>query len=105
VALGVSAPLDEPDERPIAVGRIIRYPDDPRVADLAITVLDAWQRQGVGTALAQLLAENRPPGVGSIRTMIQAGNVAALTLAARMGRVEHRPAGEGALEVDITPFD
>jgi hypothetical protein len=68
-------------------------------------VLDAWQRQGVGTALAQLLAENRPPGVGSIRTMIQAGNVAALTLAARMGRVEHRPAGEGALEVDITPFD
>lgn len=105
VALGVSAPLDAPDERPIAIGRIIRYPDDPRTADLAITVLDAWQRQGVGTALAQLLAQHRPAGIESIRTMILASNLAALNLAARMGNVERRPAGQGALEIDIRPFD
>jgi RimJ/RimL family protein N-acetyltransferase len=104
VALGVSAPLDGPDERPIAVGRIIRYPDDPTTADLAITVADAWQRQGVGGALAQLLAENRPAGVQSIRTMILASNVAALNLAARMGRVTRTEAGGGALDIDIRPF-
>jgi len=44
--------------RPFAgVGRWIRSRADPAVAELALTVVDAYQRQGLGTALLKLLAE------------------------------------------------
>lgn len=105
VAFGVFAPAGAAEEEPVAVGRIMRYPDDPTTADLAITVVDDWQRRGIGTALAHLLAAHRPDGVTTIRTMISSSNAAALALAQRMGRVEIRSAGTGVNEVDIRPFD
>ena len=43
--------------RPVAVGRVIRLPDSPRSAEVAITVVDDWQRRGIGTLLVRLLAE------------------------------------------------
>jgi RimJ/RimL family protein N-acetyltransferase len=44
--------------RPVAgVGRWIRSKADPAVAEIALTVVDAYQRQGLGTALLKLLAE------------------------------------------------
>ena len=52
VAWGV---LDHGD--PVAVGRWIRL-DDRRRADVAVTVVDAHQRRGIGTVLVQLLADS-----------------------------------------------
>src|SRR5579863_2155919 len=41
----------------VGVGRFVRDPRAPTTADLALVVADAWQRQGVGTALLGALAE------------------------------------------------
>jgi GNAT superfamily N-acetyltransferase len=43
--------LSKPDEPGIAVGRFIRLKKEPEVAELAITVLDEYQRLGIGTIL------------------------------------------------------
>ena len=42
---------------PVAVARIIRHPDESASAEIAITVVDEWQRRGVGKLLVRLLAE------------------------------------------------
>src|SRR5712691_8006156 len=48
--------LAEP-RRPFAgVGRWIRSKSDPSVAEVGLTVVDAYQRQGLGTSLLKLLA-------------------------------------------------
>ena len=53
--------IDEPG-RPLAgVGRWIRSKTDPTVAEIALTVVDAYQGQGLGTALLRLLAESALP--------------------------------------------
>jgi RimJ/RimL family protein N-acetyltransferase len=48
--------------RPFAgVGRWIRSTADPTVAEIALTVVDAYQGQGLGKALLQLLGESAVP--------------------------------------------
>jgi hypothetical protein len=49
--------LDETHEEPIGVGigRFIRLKDDPKVAEAAITVTDAYQRRGFGLLLFAVL--------------------------------------------------
>src|SRR5919201_5885175 len=41
--------------RPVAVARYVRLAVEPSVADVAITVVDAWQGRGVGARLLRLL--------------------------------------------------
>jgi RimJ/RimL family protein N-acetyltransferase len=49
--------------RPFAgVGRWIRLRGDPTVAEIALTVVDAYQRQGLGMALLKLLGESALAG-------------------------------------------
>ena len=40
----------------VAVGRYVRLPDEPEVAEVAIVVADFLQRHGLGTILAEALA-------------------------------------------------
>jgi GNAT superfamily N-acetyltransferase len=50
-----------PDAKPelgIGVARYIRLPSDPKAAEAAVTVIDNYQHQGVGTALLRLLARS-----------------------------------------------
>lgn len=70
---------------PAGVGRIIRYPDQPTVADLAVTVMDEWQGRGVATALLQELLRRRPEGVTQIATTVAADNAASLAMLRRLG--------------------
>lgn len=53
-ALG--AVLGEPDGPGVAVARYIRLPGDPEAAEAAVTVVDEYQRRGVGSALFMALA-------------------------------------------------
>ena len=42
---------------PVAVGRLVRLAASPEVAEIAITVVDEWQRRGIGQILVRVLAE------------------------------------------------
>ena len=86
---------------PVAIGRIVRYPDQPDAADLAITVKDAWQGRGVATALMPLLVAQRPPGVTRIVTEVAAGNPASLAMLRRVGDVHGTSDSLDATEVEV----
>ena len=42
---------------PVGVGRVVRLPDSPATAEIAITVVDDWHCRGIGKLLVRLLAE------------------------------------------------
>ena len=86
---------------PAGIGRIVRYPDQPDTADVAVTVKDEWQRRGVATALMSLLAAHRPPGVTRILTEIADDNAAPLAMLRRAGRTRLHHAGPGVLDVEV----
>ena len=41
----------------MGVARFIRLADEPEVAEVAVTVIDAWQRRGLGTLLLEHLTD------------------------------------------------
>lgn len=93
VALVLLVLPEDGTEVPVGLARIVRYPDDPDAADVAVTVVDEWQGRGVATALLEVLLRERPAGVERIVTVISAGNDASLAMlrrlgAARVGEVE-----------------
>lgn len=49
--------LDPATQQIIGVARFAELPDDPATADVAITVADCWQGQGLGGALLDVLIE------------------------------------------------
>ena len=70
----------------VAVARYAAFPADPRTADVAVTVADAWQGCGVGTALFEMLVERaRREGMSRLVATTLAGNRAALRLLQRHG--------------------
>jgi RimJ/RimL family protein N-acetyltransferase len=73
----------------VAVARFVRLHDDPRTAEFAIVVGDAYQRQGLGTELLQRLAGTaRRRGVTRFVATILADNLAIHRL---MGSVAAAP--------------
>jgi RimJ/RimL family protein N-acetyltransferase len=79
----VALVLDDPDSRGtlMAVGRWVRLEEDPETAEIAITVGDRWQRQGLGTLLARALAaEAARRGVRHFTASISSSNTAARRL-------------------------
>ena len=70
---------------PAGVGHVIRYPDDPTTADVAITVSEGFRGRGVGTALLSRLVAERPAGVERLRTTVAATNRASLAMLRHAG--------------------
>lgn len=69
----------------VGVARYIRDRDDPRQAELACTVLDAWQRRGVGSILVERLADRaRASGIERFRAMLIVSNRRARRLLAHV---------------------
>jgi RimJ/RimL family protein N-acetyltransferase len=59
----------------IAVVRYAEVPDEPGVAEIAVTVADDWQGQGLGGALlARLAARAREEGYSTLRASVLAVN-------------------------------
>lgn len=68
--------------RAVGIVRLIRDVRVPDEAEIAITVVDAWHRRGVGRRLLGALAEQAGTvGVTRLRAQVLAGNEAALGLA------------------------
>lgn len=69
--------------------RFIRLPDRPDTAELAVTVADAWQGRGLGSALlARLSARALEVGITYFTAQILAENRTMLAMLPRLGNVE-----------------
>ena len=90
-----------PVRRLIAVARFVRLHDDPFTAEAAIVVADAWQRRGVGSALAEFLAEEaRHTGIARFTATMASDNVPAHRLMRKLtNHLERHHTGYGVSEV------
>lgn len=71
----------------VAVARYVRLKDDPRTAEIAVTVADSMQGKGIGKQLGVLLAdEARGRGIRRFSASILADNQPALLLMATMSK-------------------
>lgn len=86
---------------PVAVGRIVRVPDDPSAADIAVTVQDDWHGRGLATAMMRLLVERRPSGVTHLVTIVLANNRPSRRMLRRIGPTKELYLGDGAVEVRV----
>lgn len=80
--------------RGIGVGRWIRLPNEPEVAEVAVTVIDEFQRRGIGRTLLFLSAESaRRNDVRTFRASILGDNTATLRMLDHMGAEKRWEAG------------
>jgi RimJ/RimL family protein N-acetyltransferase len=69
--------LDHSDGRGVAIARYIRHPAEPDAAEIALTVVDDWQRRGLGTELLARLADRAcQEGIRRFTALVSADNTA-----------------------------
>lgn len=75
------AAVDPADGRGVGIARYIRHVETPQAAEVAVTVVDDWQRRGVGTELlSRLTGRAVQEGIGRFTAVAAADNVAAIGL-------------------------
>jgi len=95
--------LDSTSGDGIGVARYVRSTDDPGVAEVAVTVVDIWQRMGVATILlARLVERARAEGIRRFSALVQADNRRVLDLIRPLGEVRIQSEGtELLLDIDL----
>ena len=103
-ALGALSPADG---RGAGIARYIRDPDDPRAAEIAVTIADDWQGRGLGTELLARLSDRaRQAGIGRFTATVAADNVAMTRLLWKMGaELTGRSRGTVDYEVALEAVD
>ena len=88
----------------VGVARFIRDPREPDQAEVAVTVIDSWQRRGLGTALLHNLAQRAAQeDIREFTADILAENRPMLTLARRLGQAETTSNGTTvSARIDLT---
>ena len=93
------AAVDPDDGTIVGVARYAQDRDAPGTADVAFFVVDAWQGQGIGTALGRQLMERADAnGIGRLTATTFADNRAARAVVRKLGFVT---VGIGAGVVDL----
>jgi len=89
----------------VGVARFIRNPEEPDQAEVAVTVIDAWQQRGVGTVLLRELAQRAAEeGIRHFTAEILAENRPMLNLARRLGPAETASRGTTvSARIDLPP--
>jgi GNAT superfamily N-acetyltransferase len=95
--------IDETTGDIVGVGRYATGSDGGVAADMALTVVDAWQRRGIGHALAVRLVERaRANGITRLTGTALADNLRVRALLDRLGfRVRSVSAGVVEVELDV----
>jgi RimJ/RimL family protein N-acetyltransferase len=103
-AIGALSPADG---RGVGVARYIRDADDPRAAEIAVTIADDWQGRGLGGELvAQLSERARQAGICRFTATVSSDNVAMTGLLWKMGAtLAGRGPGTVEYEVALEPVD
>jgi GNAT superfamily N-acetyltransferase len=94
---------EEPGQPGVGVARYIRLPEDPTVAEAAVTVVDEYQGRGLGTLLLEALgAVALQNGIVRFRGYALEDNRPMIDLMTQMGAdVEHDSPGVYRIEVDL----
>ncbi|RPI07869.1 MAG: GNAT family N-acetyltransferase [Actinobacteria bacterium] len=92
-----------PVPKGIAVGRYLRDPADPAIAEVAVTVMDEHQRRGIGTLLTRALGEIASErGIRAFVSYVQWTNDLAVDALIREGaRVTAAEPGIARIEIDL----
>ncbi|WP_394822639.1 GNAT family N-acetyltransferase [Pendulispora albinea] len=86
--------LDLKVEDGLGVARFIRLPDNPEVAEAAVTIMDDAQRKGLGKILLRLLVERaREVGVKRFRAEVLSDNEPMMRLLLGAGASMHTSTG------------
>ena len=93
---------DTPVPKGVGVARYVRE-KDPTIAEVAVTVLDAYQRRGIGTLLTRTLAEAAAQnGIRTFVNYVQWENAAAIDLLTdEQTRITPAEPGVARIEVDL----
>lgn len=94
--------VDRATGRGVGIARYVRLDSEPEVAEIAVTVADAWQGRGVGTQLvAELARRARAEGIARFRALVLADNRRMLDLLAELGPLDYGPVSGGTAEVEV----
>ena len=89
-------------EQVIAVAELARDAASPAVAEIALVVADAYQREGIGSALcAYLVAAARRQGLAALRAKALAENTAVRRMVARSGAPYTAETRQGMTTIQI----
>jgi GNAT superfamily N-acetyltransferase len=97
---------DRPVPKGVGVARYVREAADPTVAEVAVTVADAYQRRGIGTLLVRTLGEVAAGnGIRTFVNYVRWDNAAAIELLAdEQWRITPAEPGVARVEVDVPPL-
>ena len=90
----------------VGIGRFVRFDGDPATADVALTVVDDYQRRGVGRIIIGVLAMlARHRGIRWLHFDVLAENTPMLKLLDRLGavRTPSGPVVHAVLDADTVP--
>src|SRR5690242_17283817 len=78
--------LSAADGRGVGVARYVRDTNDPRSAEIAVTIVDDWQGRGLGTELLARLSDRaRRAGIDRFTAVVSAENAAMAGLLRKLG--------------------
>jgi RimJ/RimL family protein N-acetyltransferase len=97
--------IDEPTGEIVGIGRYAKGNETGPVADIALVVVDAWQRRGIGHALCVRIVEAaRRNGITRLTGTALATNLRIHRLTERLGfRATAVSGGVVELELDLAP--
>ncbi|MDI1478274.1 bifunctional class I SAM-dependent methyltransferase/GNAT family N-acetyltransferase [Polyangium sp. y55x31] len=93
--------LDLKEEEGVGVARFFRLPEEPHVAEAAVTVIDVYQGQGLGRILLEALTRAaRERGIRIFRSAVLVSNAPMRRILDEAGGVVHRDEGD-TLVIDV----
>ena len=97
IALDPSAP----GQPGLGIARFIRYPDEPRMAEVAFAVIDAFQARGLGSALlATLYLVAQAHDIETLRAVVLIDNGTVAAWLRRLGALG-KQGSDGVMELDL----